>query len=304
MDKLLSGAKYDVILARNGEDAVSRYESFKVDLVLMDVSMPGIGGMKAFKQIRSMDCCASVVLITDIATFEVAMSAWFAGAVNCIKKPFSDDQILASIKLALNSKQDQKVPQSSPGIGPPEPAHEKKEHINFPEFDGLLTRIAPSRSPVLLSGASDPVKELMARSIHERSSRAAGPFVVLNFSHFSPQELERIFSVSDESGKGHELAMNPLEEARFGTLFIDNVEDLTPKLQTDLLRLICRDEGMNETGDSNTSFDIRLILASNVDQKEKMLNGTLRSDLYYKLSMIEIEIPPSQKSTQASPSIG
>jgi DNA-binding NtrC family response regulator len=296
LETILSGAGYKVDLAKTGEEAIEAYENKRYDLVLMDVSMPGMGGLTALEQIIKMDEEAVILMVTAYATFDTAISAWEKGAEGIIRKPFQNEQIIALVGRGIKKRRNEeervslrqamtRSVQRDAIIG----RSEKMESVFR-----LVDRVAPARSTVLITGESGTGKELLAKAIHEASPRADKPFVVVNCSNIPSELLEsELFGHTKGAFTGAVAVKKGLfEVADEGSIFLDEIGDLRPEIQVRLLRVI-QEREFTPIGDTTlTKVDVRIIAATNVDLKEAVRNGTFREDLYYRLSVVPIELPP------------
>ena len=295
LETILSGAGYKVDLAKTGEEALAHYEQKTFDVVLMDVSMPGMGGLTALRELIKLDAEAVVLMITAYATFDTAISAWEKGATGIIRKPFQNEQILALVAKGVKTrrKEEERVNlrqamtrsvSRDAIIG----RSDKMENVFR-----LVERVAPARSTVLISGESGTGKELVAKAIHEASPRADMPFVAVNCSNIPSELLEsELFGHTKGAFTGAVAAKKGLfEVADTGSIFLDEIGDLRPETQVRLLRVI-QEREFTPIGDTTlTKVDVRIIAATNVDLKEAVKNGTFREDLYYRLSVVPIELP-------------
>jgi DNA-binding NtrC family response regulator len=295
LETVLSSAGYKADLAKTGEEAIEAYENKPYDVVLMDVSMPGMGGLTALEKLIQMDEDAVVLMVTAFATFETAISAWEKGAKGCIRKPFKNEQILALVARGIRTRRNEEervtlrqVMASSIQRDSIVGRSEKME-----EIFRLIERIAPARSTVLISGESGTGKELIAKSIHQTSGRADKPFVPVNCSNIPSELLEsELFGHTKGAFTGAVAAKKGLfEVADTGTIFLDEIGDLRPETQVRLLRVIQEREftPLGETRPVNV--DVRIIAATNVDLKEAVKSGVFREDLYYRLSVVPMELP-------------
>lgn len=296
LETILSGAGYKVELAKTGEEAVELYSQKPFDVVLMDVSMPGIGGLTALEELIKIDPEAVVLMVTAYATFDTAISAWEKGATGVIRKPFKNEQILVLVAKGIKKK------------------HKEEERQNLRQamvrsvkregFIGrsevmenvfrLVERVAPARSTVLITGESGTGKELVAKAIHEASPRSGDPFVVVNCSNIPSELLEsELFGHTKGAFTGAVAAKKGLfEVADTGSIFLDEIGDLRPEIQVRLLRVI-QEREFTPIGETTPSkVDVRIIAATNVDLKEAVKNGQFREDLYYRLSVVPMELPP------------
>ncbi len=295
LETILSAAGYKVELAKRGEEAIELYSERSFDVVLMDVSMPGIGGLTALEELIKFDAEAVVLMVTAFATFDTAISAWEKGAAGVIRKPFQNEQILALVAKGIRKRKKEEerhtlrqVMTRSVSRDAIVGRSEKMEDIFR-----LVERVAPARSTVLITGESGTGKELLAKAIHEASPRTDNPFVVVNCSNIPSELLEsELFGHTKGAFTGAVAAKKGLfEVADTGTIFLDEIGDLRPEMQVRLLRVIQEREFIPIGETSSTKVDVRIIAATNVDLKDAVKNGIFREDLYYRLSVVPIELP-------------
>lgn len=295
LETILSGAGYRVELAKTGEEALELYGQKPFDVVLMDVSMPGMGGLTALEELIRLDPEAVVLMITAFATFDTAISAWEKGATGVIRKPFQNEQILAFVAKGIKKRRHEEERQTLRQVMT---RSVKRDAIigrseKMEEIFRLVDRVAPARSTVLITGESGTGKELMAKAIHEASPRADFPFVVVNCSNIPSELLEsELFGHTKGAFTGAVAAKKGLfEVADTGSIFLDEIGDLRPETQVRLLRVI-QEREFTPLGDTTPlKVDVRIIAATNVDLKEAVKTGTFREDLYYRLSVVPIELP-------------
>lgn len=295
LDTILSGAGYKVDLARTGEEALEAYSQKSYDVVLMDVSMPGIGGLTALEELIKLDPDAVVLMITAYATFDTAISAWEKGANGVIRKPFQNEQILALVAKGIKKRRKEEERQTLRQVMA---RSVKRDAIvgrseKMEEIFRLVERVAPARSTVLVTGESGTGKELIAKAIHEASPRADYPFVVVNCSNIPSELLEsELFGHTKGAFTGAVAAKKGLfEVADTGSIFLDEIGDLRPETQVRLLRVI-QEREFTPLGDTTPAkVDVRIIAATNVDLRDAVKTGTFREDLYYRLSVVPIELP-------------
>lgn len=292
---ILMSAGYKVELAKTGEEAIDLYSQKAFDLVLMDVSMPGMGGLTSLEELVKLDSEAVVLMVTAYATFDTAISAWEKGAAGVIRKPFQNEQILALVAKGIRTRRKEEERQSL--------RHAMVRSVKREGFIGrsevmegvfrLVDRVGPARSTVLITGESGTGKELVAKAIHEASPRADEPFVVVNCSNIPSELLEsELFGHTKGAFTGAVAAKKGLfEVADGGSIFLDEIGDLRPETQVRLLRVI-QEREFTPLGDTTPAkVDVRIIAATNVDLKEAVKNGTFREDLYYRLSVVPLELP-------------
>ncbi|CAN5120339.1 sigma-54 dependent transcriptional regulator [soil metagenome] len=296
LETILSGAGYKVEIAKTGEEAIEAYSNMAFDVVLMDVSMPGIGGLTALEQLISIDSEAVVLMVTAYATFDTAISAWEKGAAGVIRKPFQNEQILSLAAKGIRKRRKEEERLTL--------RHAMVRSVKREGFIGrselmenvfrLVDRVAPARSTVLITGESGTGKELVAKAIHEASPRTQCPFVVVNCSNIPSELLEsELFGHTKGAFTGAVAAKKGLfEVADTGSIFLDEIGDLRPETQVRLLRVI-QEREFTPVGDTTpVKVDVRIIAATNVDLKEAVRNGQFREDLYYRLSVVPLELPP------------
>ncbi len=295
LETVLSGAGYKVDLAKTGEEALELYADSTYDVVLMDVSMPGMGGLTALEEIINMDGEAVVLIVTAFATFETAISAWEKGASGCIRKPFKNEQILAltakGVKKRKNEEERVVLRQVLARSVERDSIIGRSEKME--EVFRLVERIAPARSTVLISGESGTGKEIISKAIHQSSPRAEMPFVAVNCSNIPSELLEsELFGHTKGAFTGAVAAKKGLfEVADGGSIFLDEIGDLRPETQVRLLRVIQEREFTPLGETTPVSVDVRIIAATNIDLKEAVKNGMFREDLYYRLSVVPMELP-------------
>ncbi|MBP7415781.1 MAG: sigma-54 dependent transcriptional regulator [Pyrinomonadaceae bacterium] len=293
---IMSSAGYKVDLAKTGEEAVEMYSQKAYEVVLMDVSMPGMGGLTALEELVNLDAEVVVLMVTAYATFDTAISAWEKGAAGVIRKPFQNEQILALVAKGIKTRRKEEERQvlrqamvRSVQRDLIVVHSEKMENIFR-----LVDRVGPARSTVLITGESGTGKELVAKAVHAASPRADKPFVVVNCTNIPSELLEsELFGHTKGAFTGAVGAKKGLfEVADTGSIFLDEIGDLRPETQVRLLRVIQEREFTPIGETTPTKVDVRIIAATNVDLKEAVKNGQFREDLYFRLSVVPIEIPP------------
>ena len=296
LETLLSSEGYRVDLAKTGEEGLESYGRRAYDVVLLDVSMPGIGGLRALEEFLKMDSDAVIIMITAYATFDTAIAAWEHGAFLCIRKPFQNEQI--SLTVAAGIKQRRKEEERQTLRRAMSRAVDRGAIIGrsdiMQEVFRLVEQVAPARSTVLITGESGTGKELIAKAIHEASQRAGKPFVTVNSSNIPSELLEsELFGHTRGAFTGAVAAKKGLfEVADGGSIFLDEIGDIPPETQVRLLRVI-QEREFTPLGDTTPRrVDVRIIAATNIELKEAVKQGTFREDLYYRLAVVPIELPP------------
>ena len=296
LELLLTNEGYGVSSADTGESGLAKLEEHPFDLLLLDVSLPDRNGLELLREIRRRDPELSVVLITAYGSIEMARAAFKSGAMDYITKPWSNDELLAQVAQAVESRRLRE-----------ENLHLKralKQRFNFPNIIGksekmltlldLVAQVAPSRSTVLISGESGTGKELIAKAIHSASPRADKAFVPVNTGSIPVDLLESqlfghvkgAFTSAVASKKGL------FEVADQGTIFFDEIATISPETQAKLLRVIQEREFMRLGGTEQIKVDVRIVAASNVDLLTLVREGRFREDLYHRLNVIHLQLPP------------
>ena len=268
LETLLSAEGYRVDLAKTGEDGLDAYTKRPYDVVLLDVSMPGIGGLRALEEFLKLDGDAVVVMITAYATFDTAIAAWEKGAFGCIRKPFQNEHITAQVAAGVKRR--------------------RKEE----ERRSLRQAMSREVDRGAIIGRSDIMQEVF-RAV-EASPRANRSFVTVNSSNIPSELLEsELFGHTRGAFTGAIQAKKGLfEVADGGSIFLDEIGDIPPETQVRLLRVI-QEREFTPLGDTSPRrVDVRIIAATNIDLKEAVRQGMFREDLYYRLSVVPIELPP------------
>ena len=290
---LLEKEGYAVATAADAASALQLLDEQEFDLVLSDIRMPGMGGLSLLDKIKEKNSEIPVILITAFASPEDAVTAMKSGAFDYITKPFKVDEMLGSLKSALSNTAELPVDDHQP---PPKNAF--VEIIgNSPEmlkiFD-LIVRIAPTPANVLIYGESGTGKELVARAIHRHSRVADKPFVPITCSAIPETLLESelfghvkgAFTGAISNKKGlFEMANN-------GSVFLDEIGELTPLIQTKLLRVLQEREFKPVGSTETVKVNLRIIAATNRDLEEEVMAGRFREDLFYRLVVVPIRVPP------------
>jgi DNA-binding NtrC family response regulator len=296
LDSLLTAEGYTVDLARTGEEGVDRFQQRPFDLVLLDVSMPGIGGLRTLEEILKLDPETVVIMITAYATFDTAIAAWQRGAFNCIRKPFDNREILKLIAAGIRRRRKDEERRALKQTL--KHSTESKEIVarseKMLEILAFVEQVAPARSTILITGESGTGKELIARAIHNQSARADKPFVTVNSANLPTELLESelfghlrgAFTGAVSAKKGY------FEVADGGSIFLDEIGNISMETQAKLLRVI-QERDFTPLGDTTRrQVDVRIIAATNVDLKQAVDEGSFREDLYYRLNVIQISLPP------------
>lgn len=305
LSQLLTAEGYEVELSSSGEEALEKHSSASYDLILLDLLMPGLDGIEVLKALKRMDPEAMIIIITAYASVESAIAAMKMGAFDYIQKPFKHEELLLTIKRALEHKNLRE-----------ENLRLKDELTRKFGFDNLIGKskpmlkifelikaIAPTRSTILIQGESGTGKELVARAIHHASDRAHFPFIVVNSGSLPPDLLEsHLFGHVKGAFTGAISQKKGLfEAADKGSIFFDEISTLSLETQAKLLRVMQDKEFMRLGGTKTIRVDTRIIAATNTDLEELIAQKRFRQDLFYRLNVIKIELPPLRERKEDIP---
>ena len=302
---LLELEGYEVESAEAGEPGLARLGNRPFDLVLLDFALPGRNGVEVLRDIRDRDPELAVIMITAYGTVENAVQAMQAGATNFIQKPWDNEKLLADVRAAVARRRaEEENVQLKRAL---------KERYNFEHIVGksdpmlrifdLVGQVASSRSTVLIQGESGPGKELIAKAIHMNSPRKDRPFVPVNTGSMPADLLESTlfghvkgaFTSAIASKKGL------FEVADRGTLFLDEIATMGLDTQAKILRVLQDRKFMHLGGVQELQVDVRIIAATNIDLKPQVAEGRFREDLYYRLNVITVELPPLRNRREDIP---
>ncbi|MFN8572255.1 MAG: sigma-54 dependent transcriptional regulator [Gemmatimonadaceae bacterium] len=293
LGQLLEYEGYEVKTAANGADALSTYEKWRPQLVFLDVKMAGIDGIEALRRIKQLDPAAQVVMISGHATIQTAVEATQLGAYDILEKPLDTDRILVLLRNALqhltlseeNARLRESIESRYEIVGKSYAIRTLMERIE---------KVATTPARVLITGENGTGKELVARAIHRLSPRAAKPFVEVNCAAIPGELIEsELFghmkgsftgAVTDRAGK--------FEQADKGTLFLDEIGDMSVAAQAKVLRVLQDGEVVRIGGSKNIQVDVRVLAATNKNLEEEIEHGRFREDLYYRLNVVPLHVPP------------
>jgi len=283
---------------QNGREAVSRIEELSPDLVLSDIRMPAIGGIEVLETVRKWDATVPVILMTAQASLQSAVKAVNEGAYYYLQKPFGNDELVALCRRAVetrhlkteNTELKKEIRRRERSVA------EKPIGKNraFLDMTRMAETVAPTDSTVLITGESGTGKEVLARYIHRLSARESGPFVSINCGALPESLLEsELFGHTRGSFTGAVRDKEGLmAAARGGTFFLDEVAEMSPALQVKFLRALQEREVVPVGATEPVRIDVRIIAATNRDLEREIRGGQFRSDLYYRLNVITLHIPP------------
>lgn len=283
-------------VASSAEEALVKLEAEPFDLLLSDIQLPGIGGIELLKLAVALPSAPTVVLATGFACVEDAVAAMRAGAFHYLTKPLQSEELLLVLRRALEQRQLKSENQElREKLGVDALLHGFiARDSQMLSLLGLARTVAPSKATVLITGDSGTGKTMLARAIHNHSDRAEAPFVELSCGSLPETLLEsELFGHARGAFTGaHANKAGRFEAADGGTLFLDEIGNASPALQMKLLRVL-QDRSFERLGETEArTADVRLILATNVDLERAVESGEFREDLFYRVNVMKLELPP------------
>jgi two-component system nitrogen regulation response regulator NtrX len=302
LGQLLEFEGYEVRTAANAVDGIAEFERWRPQLVFLDVKMGGVDGIEALKRMKAADPAATVVMISGHATIQTAVEATQLGAYDILEKPLDTDRILVTLRNALqhlelheeNTRLKQTIESRYEIVG---------RSYAIRALIDKIDKVAKTPARVLISGENGTGKELVARAIHRESLRASGPFVEVNCAAIPSELIEsELFghmkgsftgAVADRAGK--------FEQANGGTLFLDEVGDMSAAAQAKVLRVL-QDNVVTRIGGSKAiKVDVRVLAATNKTLEDEISSGRFREDLFYRLNVVPIHVPPLRERREDIP---
>lgn len=305
LEELLKGEGYEVFTAEDGESAIGIFSAEDIDLIVTDIRMQGMDGLELLDKLKSIDENALVIIITAYSSVDSAIAALRKGAYDYITKPFVNEELLKTIRNALRQRE---LFRENRYL-----RRELNKRYSFSEIIGtseslqnvfrLVEKISATNSTVLIQGESGTGKELIARAIHHNSLRADKPFIAVNCGALPESLLESelfgyvrgAFTDAKSDRKGL------FRSAEGGTIFLDEVSEMPPPLQVKLLRALQEHEVTPVGSNIPIKFDARIIAATNKNLEDEVKSGRFREDLFYRLNVIEINLPPLRERKEDIP---
>jgi DNA-binding NtrC family response regulator len=302
---LLEGAGYRVALAASAEEALEKFTTEDVAVTLTDIRMSGMDGLALLDRIKDVDAEALVVVMTAYSSVETAVAALRKGAYDYVTKPFVNEDLLQSVKNALRQRE---LFRENRAL-----RRELDSRYSFAEIIGtsealqqvfrLVEKVAATTTNILIEGESGTGKELVARAIHHNSPRAERPFVAINCGALPETLLESELFGHTRGAFTGAVAAKPglLRSAEGGTVFLDEIGEISSAMQVRLLRAVQEHEVTPVGAGGAVAFDARIICATNRDLEKEVSEGRFREDLFYRLNVIEIHLPPLRERREDIP---
>lgn len=301
---ILQDEGYTTRTARDSDDALNAIRSRRPNLLFLDIWLQGskLDGLQLLEAAKQEYPDLPIVMISGHGNIETAVAAIKQGAYDFIEKPFKTDRLLLVADRALETsrlKREVKAlkslsPVASGLIGQSSAMNQLRQTVE---------KVAPTNSRTLIIGASGSGKELCARSIHAMSSRANGPFVVINAAAITPERMELELFGAEQTNGGQSKKAGALEEAHGGTLFIDEIADMPRETQNKILRVLVDQTFERVGGNTKVSVDVRIVSSTARDLESEIAAGRFREDLYHRLSVVPIRVPPLAERREDIPGL-
>ena len=299
---------HQVIEAENGEAAIKAVLASHFDLILLDYKMPGMDGMEVLKEVKRINHEIDVVIITAYGTIETAVEAIKVGAIDYITKPVELEELLILVDRVserrglIRENELLKQELGKKGVTAEKIIYKSAQMV---ELINMASRVAASRASVLIQGESGTGKELLARLIHQLSPRVNKPIIVVNCGALQENLLESELFGHEKgayTGAGTRR-IGRFEEADGGTLFLDEIGELSPAVQVKLLRFLQEREISRLGSNTSISVDVRIISATNRDLETQVKEGAFREDLFYRLKVVTMSLPPLRERKEDLPAL-
>lgn len=300
--EILEFEKYEVLEAENGEEALKIIQNHPVDLVMLDIKMKGMDGMEVLKKMKELKSDLPVIMISGHGTIKIAVEATKNGAYDFLEKPPDLNRLLISVRNAINSseliRENREMRTQLHG-----PSEILGKSAAIEQVKRVIQKVAASNSRVLITGDNGTGKELVARSIHSQSLRASKPFIDVNCAAI-PSELLESELFGHEKGAftgASEQRIGKFEQAGGGTLFLDEIGDMSLDAQAKVLRALQENTIRRVGGSKSISVDVRVLSATNKNLLEEIENKNFREDLFHRLNVIPIHLPPLRERREDIP---
>jgi DNA-binding NtrC family response regulator len=294
--RLILEEQYELLEAPDGPRALTLLRTHQVDVVLLDIRLPEMDGIEVLERIKTMDEGIEVILVTAVKTVRTAVAAMKLGAFDYLTKPFEEEELLSLLRRALDKRSlEREVAFLRSELARQQDFDELVgQHAEMRKLYRLIAQVARTTTTVLVTGESGTGKELIARAIHRQGPRRDKRFVAVNPAALSDALVEsELFGHEKGAFTGAwQRKVGRFELAHGGTLFLDEISSLKPELQVKLLRVLQEREIERVGGTHPIRVDVRIIAATNIDLRQAVTNGAFREDLYYRLAVVPIAVPP------------
>lgn len=300
-EKALQKANYEVALADNGLKGLNLYYEFKPDITFVDIRMPEMDGLQILEKVMNDDPKALIIVMTAYSDMETTVNAMKLGAYDFLTKPFNIDECLSLISRGLAARNSSKIAEL--GVLAPKSSALKGNSAAMQEVYKLIGKVSGEDVSVLVCGESGCGKELVAQAIHLNSKRSSKPFWPINCTAISESLMESEFFGYEKGAFTGALTSKQgmFELAQGGTIFLDEIGDMNLEMQAKLLRVLEEREIVRVGGNKRISVDVRVIAATNKDLRKQIQEGKFREDLYHRIKVIEIKLPPLRERVEDIP---
>jgi len=297
--------QYEPLLVASGEEALTAVNDARPDVVLLDVLMPGLDGLEVLERIKAEDQHTPVVMLTATKTVKTAVTAMKLGAFDYVTKPFDVEELRIILERATrDAAREAEIESLRWEVGRRyNPANIIGNNPRMQQIFRTVGIVAPLKTTVLITGESGTGKELIAKAVHYQSPRAERPFITINCAAI-PENLLESELFGHERGSftdAHARKLGQFELADQGSIFLDEIGELAPSLQAKLLRVIEQGEFMRVGGKQSIHVDVRIIAATNRDLERAMREGGFRPDLFYRLNVVSMHLPPLRERPEDLP---
>jgi two-component system nitrogen regulation response regulator NtrX len=302
---ILQDEGYAPRTARNSDEALAAIASRRPNLVFLDIWLQGskLDGLQLLDAIKQDHTELPVVMISGHGNIETAVAAIKRGAYDFIEKPFKADRLVLVAERALETSRLKREVKQLKQLAPV-PATLVGKSVAVAQLRQTIERVAPTNSRILIVGPSGSGKELAARTIHELSARQSGPFIVINAAAITPERMEiELFGVDQSNGSEGGRKPGALEEAHGGTLFIDDIAELPRETQNKILRVLVDQTFQRVGGTSKVAVDVRIVSSTARNLEALIAEGKFREDLYHRLSVVPIRVPPLAERREDIPGL-
>lgn len=300
---ILEDEGYGARTARDADSALAAIASRRPNLIFLDIWLQGsrLDGLELLNEIKTQHPDVPVVMISGHGNIETAVAAIKRGAYDFIEKPFNADRLVMVAERALETLRLKRELKELKQLAPHARVLVGRSSA-VQQLKATIERVGPTNSRILIVGPSGSGKELAARMIHAQSTRAQGPFVVLNSAAITPERLEfELFGVAE--GEGREAKRGALEEAHGGTLFLDEIADMPRETQNRVLRVLVEQTFTRIGSSERVSVDVRIISSTGRNLEDEIAKGRFREDLYHRLSVVPIRVPPLAERREDIPDL-
>ncbi len=301
---ILQDEGYKPRTARNSDEALAAVTSRRPSLVFLDIWLQGskLDGLQLLDAIKQEHTELPIVMISGHGNIETAVSAIKHGAYDFIEKPFKADRLVLVAERALETSRLKREVKQLKQLSPL-PASLIGKSVAMAQLRQMIERVAPTNSRILIVGPSGSGKELAARTIHQASGRASGPFMVINAAAITPDRMESELFGVDQSNGTEARKSGALEEAHGGTLFIDDIADLPRETQNKILRVLVDQTFQRVGGSTKVAVDVRIVSSTSRNLEALIAEGKFREDLYHRLSVVPIRVPPLAERREDIPGL-